>query len=86
MEEIRSKKEITTKIIEIGKGMHTGSTKELNRANIDILKLVLRIGNKKDIIMKMLELQKELEYKYTDSTKELIRAKIDTLRWVLYQA
>lgn len=80
MEEIRSKKEITTKIIEIGKA---GNTKELNRANIDILKLVLRIGNKKDIIMKMLELQKELEYKYTDSTKELIRAKIDTLKWVL---
>jgi len=83
MEEIRSKKEIAAKIVEIGKGMYVGNTKELNRANIDILKLVLRIGNRKDIITKMLELQKELEYKYTDNTKELIRAKIGTLKWVL---
>jgi hypothetical protein len=88
MEEIKSKKEITMKIIELEKELRpgcTGNTKELIRAKVDILKLAIRIGNKKDITMKMLELQKELEYRYNDSTKELIRAKVDILKWVICQ-
>lgn len=41
--------------------------------------------SKKEITTTILELEKELGYRYTESTKELIRTKIDTLKWVLKQ-
>ena len=41
------------------------------------------IRSEEEITAKILELEKELGYRYTAGTKELIRTKIDTLKWVL---
>lgn len=41
------------------------------------------IRSKEEIAAKIIELEKELGYRYTLSTKDLIRAKISSLKWVL---
>ena len=41
------------------------------------------IRSREEITAKMLELEKELGYRYASGTKDLIRTKISSLKWVL---
>lgn len=41
------------------------------------------VRSEEEITAKIIELEKELDCRYTASTKELIRTKIDTLKCVL---
>jgi predicted DNA-binding protein len=41
------------------------------------------IRSEKEIRERILDLEKQMGYRYTSTTKELIQAKIDELYWVL---